>query len=470
MKRSNRLILLFFRAVWTVSLIGMMAVPSAAAESDESPSAIPRWLQGYDIQPESVPFEGEEIGIIKSIEGRIVIVHQETDEAFFGSVGDPVFRKDVIATLADSVCRIRFSSMDSANLSPNSILTIEDYLDSRTEKKKSAVLTMKAGRILFYVLRLLGYRETEFRVETPSSVAAVRGTKFGLHVYESKDPETGEETFFTNCYCADGLIEIDGQLVRKGELYESATETVQPVPPSYLNQFHTALNLPAPVLEVTAKTYRNRKSLNEISMPAADQTAAHTDTIQEKRYVDLVKNQKTEPAPAPSPGPNDPPVVAPPEGINPPKDEDSPTEPAEPNPPPINEPPTVPSDPPEDDSPTEPTPPPSPGPPNEPGRPPVPEPPPHPGEPPASGPSNPPEPPDLHDSHDPPTPEPPTGPAEPPRGDDLDSADDRPDHDPPPPHGGDEGNDRPDPNDDFKDDDKDRDEDQDDDRDDDDDD
>ncbi|MFW5855302.1 MAG: FecR domain-containing protein [Thermodesulfobacteriota bacterium] len=431
---------LLHRGVRAAAILVVLYTPPAVFGSDSNPTSIPRWLHGYDVQPEFIPMADEDIGFVKSLEGRVVIIHQETDEAFFGKVGDPVFRKDLIATLAGSVCRIQFSSKDSANLSPNSILTLESYLDSRSEKKKSAVLKMKAGRVFFYVLRLLGYRDTDFRVETPSSVAAVRGTKFGLHVYESKDPETGEDAVFTNCYCADGLIEIDGLLVRKGELYESAAETVQPAPPDYLNQFHTAFNLPAPVLEVTAKANNNRALSNEMPMPAGDQTAAHTDNIQEKRYVDLVMNQKTEPAPDPSPGPNDPPV-----------NDDSSPDPTEPNPPPVNEPPTAPSDPPDEGSPIEPTPP-SPEPPNEPGRPPVPEPPPRPEEPPASP-----------DPLDPPT----SGPAEPPRDDDLDPGDDRPDCDPGHSHGGDEGEDRPGPDDDFEEDDEDRDEDHDDDRDDD---
>jgi hypothetical protein len=134
---------------------------------------------------------------------------------------------------------------------------------------------MKAGRIFFYVLRLLGYRKIRFEVETPSSVAAVRGTKFGLHVYEDKGPETAEKRVFTDCYCETGLIEIDGMLVEPGELYMSATGAVRTAPPEYSDQFHAALALPAPPPPSVPASTENRTD-EENRIQADDQAGAAT--------------------------------------------------------------------------------------------------------------------------------------------------------------------------------------------------
>ncbi|MFW5637001.1 MAG: FecR domain-containing protein, partial [Thermodesulfobacteriota bacterium] len=350
---------------------------------------------------------------------RIVIIHQETDEAFFGKVGDPVFEKDLIATLADTVCRIQFSSRDSASLSPHSILTIEEYLNARSENKKSAVLSMKAGRIFFYVLRLLGYRDIDFKVETPSSVAAVRGTKFGLHVYESKDPKTGEPAVFTNCYCENGLIEIDGLPVEPGELYQSATGAVRPAPPAYLDQFHAALNLPAPASALVTAGSPNPPATDESRAAVIEQNTAHTENIQEVRHLNLVR-QESEPGGHPLPEPDQPPVTEQPTEPNEPPIEpnDPPTAPEEP---PIQEPPTEPNEPP-----IEPTEPPMEEPPMEPEEPPT-----EPGEPPVEEPpTEPTEPPIQEPPEEPNEPEePPTEPEEPPIGPDEPPVDEPPDDD-----------------------------------------
>jgi hypothetical protein len=299
---------IFFKSAMAVLAAWMfLYTPCTTSASDHSLKPLPRWLKGYEIQSEFIPTNKDEIGTIKHLQGRVIIIHQEMDQAFYGKTGDPVFEKDVIATLADSVCRIQFSSRDSASLSPNSILEIEAYLDARSANKKSSTLKLKAGRAFFYVLRLLGYRDIDCKVETPSSVAAVRGTKFGLHVYESQDPKTGETTVFTNCYCADGLIEIDGRMVEPGELYRSVTGEVRPAPPAYLNQFHAALNLPSPVLETVSEDVPAPTAARQSRSALIERNEAHTENTQDVHHLNLVR-QKTGPGAKPSPGPNEPPT------------------------------------------------------------------------------------------------------------------------------------------------------------------
>ena len=427
--KLSTIVILVLTALTTVAFL---CTPCIASGTDNHSKPIPRWLQGYDIRPEFVPVQGEKIGAIQRLQGRIVIIHQATDEAFFGKTGDPIFKKDLIATLADTVCRIQFSSKDTASLGADSILTIEDYLDARSENKKSAVLSMKAGRIFFYVLRLLGYRDIDFKVETPSSVAAVRGTKFGLHVYESRDSKTGDAVAFTNCYCADGLIEIDGRMVEPGELYQSATGEVEPAPASYLNQFHASLNLPAPAPPVVTATRRDRTTDDDENRAAlAEQNAAHTENIQEVRHLNLVR-EEAEPAAQPLPGPDEPPAQEPPTGEPPMVPEEPAVQepPTEPNEPPVNEPPMEPEEPPFEEPPMEPGEPPIQEPPAEPNEPPMDEPPMEPEEPPVNEPPMEPEEPPTGPEEPPTGPEePPTGPEEPPDDDDNDWDDDDDDWD-----------------------------------------
>ncbi len=431
-------------------------VCGAAAGDGEGIDAVPKWLDGYDIRPGYIPGDGEPVGAVERLQGRMVIIRQETGEAFFAKPGDPIFLKDLIATLDSAVCRIRFSSRDTASLSTNTILTVESYLDDRSGRRKSATLRMKVGRAFFYVLRLLGYREIDVRVKTPSSVAAVRGTKFGLNVYRFSDPADGRESFVTDCYCADGLIEIDGAWVSQGELYRGGTGKISPASPGYVTVFHRSLELAAPSPPVASVDVRGP----DPQQSAAEQTLELTESILQQHQFRRLGTPADDPERSPgTPAPNDPPVDDEPPVVDPPEtppaglpteeppvddpappEEDPETPPAQPPPeePPMDDPPVAPKDPPEQDPETPPDLPPGEDDPVHPHPPETPPAEPPPGETPGEEPPQPP--------WDPPPDDPGAPPAEPPAGEPPDPGDDPPD----------DADDRPDPADDPPDEDDDR--------------
>jgi hypothetical protein len=49
---------------------------------------------------------------------------------------------------------------------------------------------MLKGKAMFYAMRLLRYKESRVTVKTPTAVAAVRGTKFALHVFQLDEAKT----------------------------------------------------------------------------------------------------------------------------------------------------------------------------------------------------------------------------------------------------------------------------------------
>ena len=124
---------------------------------------------------------------------------------------------------------------------------------------------MLRGKIKFYALRLLRYRDVRVRVKTPTAIVGVRGTKFGIHVYSSLSrgtgdrmvirrmsdphasnntsaylaqagPEDGGRTY-TDCFSEDGHLEVDGKIVAPGEIFRGRTGEVSPTPPGYVTRF-----------------------------------------------------------------------------------------------------------------------------------------------------------------------------------------------------------------------------------------
>ena len=126
----------------------------------------------------------EPVGKIARItgKGRVVVVHRATQEAYYASLDDAVYEKDVLYTLDDCRIRIEFKDRNVAILSPNSQLEIEEVYASLLKGEKKSLLGIPKGKAIFYALRLFSYRDVKFKVKTPTATIGVRGTKFGAEV------------------------------------------------------------------------------------------------------------------------------------------------------------------------------------------------------------------------------------------------------------------------------------------------
>jgi hypothetical protein len=217
--------------------------------------ALPEDLQKLDVQDRHLPSDRREVGVLHALDGRIVVVHRAEGQAYFGKAGDRIYENDELNTLADSRCRVRFYTDDVVNMAPETRFAVEAFEDRRGQGEKRSVFSMLKGKAMFYALRLFRYRETRFRVQTPTAVVGVRGTKFGIHVFWSDgktadggvrvaDSGRGFEALLaqaegegrgsaTETACGDGTLGITdpdtGQqvaLVNANEVYNSRTGQV----------------------------------------------------------------------------------------------------------------------------------------------------------------------------------------------------------------------------------------------------
>lgn len=252
-----------------ISLLFMMGIallsPWAIARNAGPQQILPAPLRGLEIQDKYVPSSFRKAGNVEALRGRVVVLHRGTNEAFFARAGDAVHENDAIYTLADSRCRIRFLTRDVASMAQDSEFSVDAFLDQRQEGKKTAIFSMLAGKIKFYALRLLLYRESKVTVKTPTAIIGVRGTRFGIHVYwegterrgegQGSDPSVlvadgggpflqylarsgdREGRSYTDAHCTDGEIEVNGKPVPAGYMYHDKTGEVGPTDPKYLKAF-----------------------------------------------------------------------------------------------------------------------------------------------------------------------------------------------------------------------------------------
>ena len=219
------------------------------------PGPLPKALQGADIKDYFIPIDAKEVGRIQTMKGHVVVIHRGTPKAYYARPRDTIYENDAIFTLDGSRCRVRLFNDDLVAMAANTHFAIDRYVDQREEKVKKSFFSMLKGKVMFYALRLFRYRTMAFKVNTPTAVVGVRGTKFGIHVYWEEGSGTSglatvvasarpmramvpdEGKSYTDAFCEDGEIGVDGIVVPAGYKYDGKRGLVEPTAPRYLEEF-----------------------------------------------------------------------------------------------------------------------------------------------------------------------------------------------------------------------------------------
>jgi hypothetical protein len=147
---------------------------------------LPQELLNITIRDAFIPQSGKEAGVIQTVVGHAVVVHEDMRQAYFAAPGDKLFEKDILFTLKKSRCRFRMHNEDVVTLGETTRLEITAFADDRTTQEKRSSFGMAKGKAMFYTLRLFKHKGASMDVKTPTAVAGVRGTKFGVDVNEGK--------------------------------------------------------------------------------------------------------------------------------------------------------------------------------------------------------------------------------------------------------------------------------------------
>ena len=254
--------------VFLMLLPVVSSLPDVSAQTNRgmgvSPEALPQALRDLSPRDSFVPSSEKRVGVIHALEGKVVVVHGVAKTAYFGMAGDAIYEKDSLHTLGESRCRIRFVDEDVVTMAPDTEFSVDSFQDQRAEGKKSSLFTMAKGKAMFYAMRLFRYRDTRFTVNTPTVTVGVRGTKFGAHVYFAGDDkragrgvqvadlgneiapylaQAGPGQSFTNAFSEDGTLDVGGQPVLAGQMFNGQTGQVIPTPPSVIRSFQQATGM-----------------------------------------------------------------------------------------------------------------------------------------------------------------------------------------------------------------------------------
>lgn len=96
--------------------------------------------------------------------------------AVVAKVGTKVNQGDQIITGLDSRAKIVMSDRNIINISPNTKVVIEEYINDA--KSKNVKLGLLEGKIRTNVEQKYDNDKNKFEIRTPTAVAGVRGTQF----------------------------------------------------------------------------------------------------------------------------------------------------------------------------------------------------------------------------------------------------------------------------------------------------
>ena len=180
--------ILVFVCCLTVIFTGLILYGPAEAASGRgkavSGNLLPKELKDLNIQDDFIPYAGKEAGVIRTVVGHVVVTRENMRQAYYAVEGDRLYEKDVVFTLKESRCRFKLHNEDTVTLGESSRVGITALADDPKTQEKRSAFDMAKGKAMFFTMRLFKHKGSSMTVSTPTAVAGVRGTKFGVEVIE----------------------------------------------------------------------------------------------------------------------------------------------------------------------------------------------------------------------------------------------------------------------------------------------
>jgi hypothetical protein len=120
------------------------------------------------------------VGRIKSAAGAVFIVRQNA--TIPAQVGQPLFESDSVRTGADGHLGVTLKDETRVALGPNSDVRIEQFVYSPGQGKLGLVMKIARGIVAYVSGRIAKLSPDAVRLETPSAILGVRGTRMVIRV------------------------------------------------------------------------------------------------------------------------------------------------------------------------------------------------------------------------------------------------------------------------------------------------
>jgi len=133
---------------------------------------------------------GRSVGVVQQVQGEVFITHDGEIQGVEATRRMRLYKGDTIQTFDDGRLRMRLQDGSIISLASNTKLKLTRSVYEKKKKRRSSFFSMALGKARFFVVKVLDFKRSEFKVKTPTAVCGVRGSDFILEA-------TGTETIAT---------------------------------------------------------------------------------------------------------------------------------------------------------------------------------------------------------------------------------------------------------------------------------
>jgi len=192
--RSN--LLIFFIIVAGFFLVSQVSLSNAATLKDrllnnfktiEKP-AEPLLPASVKIAPGFALGKGYSVGNVQMVQGDVVVVHKGESSAYKLTENAPIFNGDLLVSMEKSRANIKLNDKSVFSMAPHTKLLVDKVKYDPVNNKRETKMSLNFGRARFIANKLSA--GSKFNVKTPTAVAGVRGSDFGLAVTTGEFPKS----------------------------------------------------------------------------------------------------------------------------------------------------------------------------------------------------------------------------------------------------------------------------------------
>ncbi len=145
------------------------------------------WIAAAILLSVTLARAADPVGSVAALQGQAQVLRGGTGDWAGIASGDPVFVGDHLRTLAGSKMQLAFREDSLLTLAESSELTVTEQVVERAAPRSRFGLLY--GTLRAVVTDRYSKPDSSFQVETPTAIAAVRGTGF-ITTYDAKADET----------------------------------------------------------------------------------------------------------------------------------------------------------------------------------------------------------------------------------------------------------------------------------------